>query len=156
LYGSWEAAAEGAGAARGAGGCAGRCQPDCRRGGGRCAAPALQRAAKRPAWRGEGRAGGGARSDAAGARAGQYVPVKVDMGAEDGGGGARGAVTVRLPPGQRAGAVLLEVVRGGFVSNMRPLLVLDSAAAVADVARLEAAAPAGACRARSARSWGVS
>jgi len=78
------------------------------------------------------------------------------MGAEDGagGGGARGAVTVRLPPGQRAGAVLLEVVRGGFVSNMRPLLVLDSAAAVADMARLEAARPAGARPAGVQPSWG--
>ena len=77
--------------------------------------------------------------------AGQYVPVKVDPPA-----GATAAaelrqqVTLRLPAGCRPGAVLLEVVRGGFVSNPRPVLVLDSAASVADFKRLEAARPAGA------------
>ena len=48
-------------------------------------------------------------------------------------------VTVRLPPGYRPGAVMLEVLRGGFVSDPRPVLVLESAAAVADIERLDVA-----------------
>ena len=51
---------------------------------------------------------------------------------------------MRLPPGYRPGAVVLEVVRGGFVSDPKPLLVLESAAAVADMERLDVAKPAGA------------
>ena len=46
---------------------------------------------------------------------------------------------MRLPPGYRPGAVMLEVLRGGFVSDPRPVLVLESAAAVADIERLDAA-----------------
>ena len=53
-------------------------------------------------------------------------------------------VTVRLPPGYRPGAVMLEVLRGGFVSDPKPVLVLESAAAVADIERLDVAKHEGA------------
>lgn len=46
---------------------------------------------------------------------------------------------MRLPPGNRQGAVMLEVLRGGFVSDPKPVLVLDSTAAVADIERLDVA-----------------
>ena len=51
---------------------------------------------------------------------------------------------MQLPPGNRPGAVMLEVLRGGFVSDPKPLLVLDSAAAVADIERLDVAKHEGA------------
>ncbi|KAK9835951.1 hypothetical protein WJX81_000786 [Elliptochloris bilobata] len=75
---------------------------------------------------------------------GQYVPVKVEPTASPAAPtNLRQQVTVRLPAGYRPGAVMLEVVRGGFVSDPRPVLMLESAAAVADMERLDVARPAG-------------
>lgn len=62
-------------------------------------------------------------------------------------------VTVRLPPGYRPGAVMLEVLRGGFVSDPKPVLVLESAAAVADIERLDVAKHAGALHRSVKRDW---
>lgn len=62
-------------------------------------------------------------------------------------------VSVRLPPGYQPGAVMLEVLRGGFVSDLKPVLVLESAAAVADIERLDVAKPAGALLLGSGNAW---
>ncbi|KAK9819901.1 hypothetical protein WJX72_003783 [[Myrmecia] bisecta] len=77
---------------------------------------------------------------------GAYVPAKVVLPVTNSEEAeldiARQELQLRIPRGQRNGAVQVEVVRGGFMSHAKPVLVLDNTQAVAEIRQLEAGASA--------------
>ncbi|DBA97467.1 TPA: hypothetical protein ACH3X1_015182 [Trebouxia sp. C0004] len=67
---------------------------------------------------------------------GSYVPVEVSPVAGTSSNILNQQLHMRLPAGLSRGSVQVEVVRGGFISHSKPVLILDNEEAVAEVLQL--------------------
>lgn len=74
---------------------------------------------------------------------GSYVPVEVSPVAGTSSDVLKQQLHMRLPAGLTRGSVQVEVVRGGFISRSKPVLILDSEDAVAEVLQLSSMPIAG-------------